>query len=60
MEPEALNSYHGGFLCHHGHCMERDISDLMGFVRAQKQSLTEVAPVHILAYQQQTGESDGP
>jgi hypothetical protein len=35
-EPEALNSWHGGFMCHHGHCGERDISDLMGWLRAMK------------------------
>jgi len=56
MEPEALNSYHGGFLCHHGHCMDRDISDLVGWVRAQKESLTSVVPRHLIDYQQQQGE----
>lgn len=39
-EPEALNSYHGGFMCHHGHCGERDISDLLGWVRAMKEMMT--------------------
>lgn len=39
MEPEPLNSWHGGFTCHHGHCSERDISDLVGWVRAQKESI---------------------
>ncbi len=50
MEPEALNSYHGGFVCHHGHCMDRDISDLVGWVRAQKDSLTNEIPQHILNF----------
>lgn len=50
MEPEALNSFHGGFVCHHGHCMDRDISDLVGFVRAQKQQFADVIPSHILNY----------
>lgn len=49
MEPEALNSWHGGFVCHHGHCGERDISDLLGWLRAQKDEVaaTTVAPSHI-------------
>lgn len=34
-EPEGLNSWHGGFMCHHGHCGERDISDLAAWVQAQ-------------------------
>jgi hypothetical protein len=38
-EPEALNSYQGGFMCHHGHCGERDINDLIGWVRAMKEML---------------------
>jgi hypothetical protein len=59
MEPEALNSFHGGFVCHHGHCMDRDISDLVGWVRAQKESLTNVVPAHIASFNQQ-GEEDGP
>lgn len=56
MEPEALNSFHGGFNCHHGHCMDRDISDLVGFIRAQKESLTSTLPAHILQYHDQKGE----
>lgn len=56
MEPEALNSYHGGFLCHHGHCMDRDISDLVGFMRAMKDSVTNVVPSHLLAYQESAGD----
>lgn len=56
MEPEALNSFHGGFNCHHGHCMERDISDLVGWVRAQKEMLTSKVPDHIAKYQEQKGE----
>jgi RepB DNA-primase from phage plasmid len=55
MEPEALNSYHGGFVCHHGHCMDRDISDLVGWVRAQKDSITSVIPQHIIDFEK--GES---
>jgi hypothetical protein len=39
MEPEPLNSFHGGFVCHHGHCSERDINDLIGWLRAQKEML---------------------
>jgi hypothetical protein len=35
-EPEGLNSWKGGFMCHHGHCGERDISDLIGWLRAMK------------------------
>jgi len=34
-EPEGLNSWHGGFMCHHGHCGDRDISDLYGWVNSQ-------------------------
>lgn len=56
MEPESLNSFHGGFNCHHGHCMERDISDLVGWVRAQKDTLTSKLPDHIASYQEQQGE----
>ena len=56
MEPEALNSFHGGFNCHHGHCMDRDISDLVGWVRAQKEMLTSSVPAHIAQYQEQKGE----
>lgn len=56
MEPEPMNSYQGGFLCHHGHCLDRDISDLVGYIRAQKSALTEVAPAHIIAYDAQTGD----
>lgn len=56
MEPEALNSYHGGFNCHHGHCMDRDISDLVGWVRSQKDALTTSVPKHIIAYQEEKGE----
>lgn len=47
-EPEGLNSWHGGFMCHHGHCMERDISDLVGWIRAQKEMLHAVVPSHII------------
>jgi hypothetical protein len=35
-EPEGLNSWQGGFMCHHGHCGERDINDLIGYLRAEK------------------------
>lgn len=38
-EPEGLNSWHGGFMCHHGHCGERDITDLLGWLRAEKENL---------------------
>lgn len=51
MEPEALNSWHGGFICHHGHCEKRDISDLMGWVRAQKEQVAGTVPAHIVEYQ---------
>lgn len=44
-EPEGLNSWHGGFMCHHGHCGERDINDLIGWLRANRDmSLGLVAP----------------
>ena len=46
-EPEGLNSWHGGFMCHHGHCSERDISDLTGFVRAMKESVSGECPAFI-------------
>jgi hypothetical protein len=36
MEPEAGNAWSGGFNCHHGHCSDRDINDLIGWVRAKK------------------------
>lgn len=52
MEPEALNSWHGGFVCHHGHCGERDISDLLGWVRAQKDEMSEEVPGHITNYKE--------
>jgi hypothetical protein len=39
MEPGEGNSWMGGFNCHHGHCMDRDINDLIGFVRARKTGL---------------------
>lgn len=35
MEPNAENSWRGGFQCHHGHCAERDINDLIGWMRTQ-------------------------
>lgn len=35
MEPNADNAWRGGFLCHHGHCADRDINDLVGWTRAQ-------------------------
>ena len=41
MEPQEMNSFHGGFICHHGHCGERDINDLVGWLRAQKDMLDE-------------------
>jgi hypothetical protein len=40
-EPEALNSWQGGFMCHHGHCLDRDINDLMGWLRAMKEMMKE-------------------
>lgn len=49
-EPEALNSWHGGFMCHHGHCHERDISDLIGWLRAQKDSFKAPTPSFIIDY----------
>lgn len=36
MEPLAANAWMGGFVCNHGHCMERDINDLVGWVRARR------------------------
>lgn len=42
-EPEGLNSWQGGFMCHHGHCGERDINDLIGWLRAQKEMIAEQA-----------------
>lgn len=53
MEPEALNSWHGGFVCHHGHCGERDISDVVGWVRSQKEEATSTVPEHIKSYTQE-------
>lgn len=50
MEPEALNSYHGGFICHHGHCIDKDITDLVGWVRSQKDSFKEQPPAHLINY----------
>lgn len=49
-EPEGLNSWHGGFMCHHGHCGERDISDLIGWLRSQRDMALrdEIAPQYIL------------
>ncbi len=35
MAPSADNDWRGGFLCHHGHCADRNINDLVGWVRAQ-------------------------
>lgn len=35
MEPNADNAWRGGFLCHHGHCAERDINSLIGWARTQ-------------------------
>lgn len=40
-EPEGLNSWQGGFMCHHGHCADRDINDLIGWLRAEKEALME-------------------
>lgn len=42
-EPEGLNSWQGGFMCHHGHCGERDINDLIGWLRAMKEMVAEQA-----------------
>jgi len=56
MEPEALNSFHGGFTCFHGHCIDRDISSLVGWVRSQKEMLTSKVPDHIANYQTGKGE----
>ena len=33
-EPTGLNGWHGGFKCHHGHCISRGIKDLQRFMRA--------------------------
>lgn len=41
MEPCEGNSWQGGFNCHHGHCIERDINDLIGFVRARKEGMSD-------------------
>jgi hypothetical protein len=32
--PAEANGWHGGFKCHHGHCMNRGIRDLQQFIRA--------------------------
>jgi len=40
-EPEGLNSWQGGFMCHHGHCADHDISDLIGWLRAMKEMMNE-------------------
>jgi RepB DNA-primase from phage plasmid len=44
--PGEGNSYRAGFICHHGHCSERDINDLIGFVRARKDELKTTAVVN--------------
>jgi hypothetical protein len=36
MEPNPDNAWRGGFQCHHGHCGERDINDLIGWARTQR------------------------
>jgi hypothetical protein len=33
-EPSEANAWRGGFKCHHGHCMNRNIDDLQQFLRA--------------------------
>jgi len=43
MEPNADNAWRGGFMCHHGHCGERDINDLLGWIRAQIDMACEMA-----------------
>jgi len=61
MEPNAENSWRGGFECWHGHCAERDINDLVGWIRAQvemarEQLCSAVAPQFFDA---QDGEHHG-
>lgn len=40
-EPGDSNGWHGGFKCHHGHCMNRGIRDLERFIRAAKRMIRE-------------------
>ena len=35
-EPSEVNSWRGGFVCHHGHCANRSIKDLQRFLQAVK------------------------
>lgn len=41
MEPEAGNAWQGGYVCHHGHCADHDINDLVGWVRAKKDQFND-------------------
>lgn len=53
MEPGPGNSWMGGFTCNHGHCSERDINDLLAWVRAQHdmaRAAGKQAPKHLHDY----------
>lgn len=53
MEPGPGNTWMGGFVCNHGHCSDRDINDLMAWVRAQHdmaRAAGKPAPSHIQDY----------
>ena len=60
MEPEALNSFHGGFVCNHGHCMDKDISSLVGWIRAKKDEVRAARSAcdieHIYNYVERSGK----
>lgn len=57
-EPEGMNSWHGGFMCHHGHCAERDINDLIGYLRAEKDMAKsqQPCPAHIIQWSMEAPE----
>jgi hypothetical protein len=52
MEPLETNCWQGGFVCNHGHCIERDINDLVAWVRAKKAEYADedIIPPHLLNY----------
>lgn len=40
-EPTEANGWHGGFKCHHGHCMDRGIRELQNFICAAERILKQ-------------------
>lgn len=40
-EPNEANGWHGGFKCHHGHCMDRGIRELQNFICAAERILKQ-------------------